>query len=186
MVSLSVAMAKVRYGSRVRSRWWLVTTVVVGLILVAAAGLAIWYVRGLHRPLVPMSIQSQLPFSPLVPTRGNGYQSSGFKYDATERIFSYKVTKGSYTVVVTEQTLPPQFTEVQGYQDQFLSGVVQQSSSVQTSNGTIYIGQTGKQSQPVGVLIGQSVLTFISPQGTNLSATQWRLLGEQLQIEKPN
>jgi hypothetical protein len=111
--------------------------------------------------------------------------ADNFKFDDTSQVLSYKAQKQNEEIVISEQTLPPQFTEVQGYQDQFLSTVIQQNSTVNTSNGVIYLGHTNKDTtKQIGVLIGQGLLVFMSPQGSNLTMQQWRQLGEQLQIEK--
>jgi hypothetical protein len=156
------------------------------VVLVGCGAAVALHLRQANKPLIPAAIQQQLPFSPLILAKGGDYDAANYKYDSDSQTLSYKAAKpGSTDVVITEQTLPPQFTEVQGYQDQFLSTVVKQTSTVNTSNGVIYLGHASKDSsQQIGVLIGQGLLVFMSPQGSNLTARQWRQLGEQLQIEK--
>jgi hypothetical protein len=157
-------------------------------VLIGGSAVAVLLrVKQNNQPLLPVSIQRQLPFSPLALSRAGDFRADTYKYDSATDILSFKVHGlGNQQVVIAEQTLPSQFTEISGYQDQFLQNVIQQTETVQTSNGTVYLGHPSKQpAQQVAVIIGRGLLVFMTPQGsTTLSVSEWRALAEQLDIQK--
>jgi hypothetical protein len=179
-------MARIRYDSRLKGNRWLWLEVAMALVLIVCAVLVGWNLKQSAEPVLPVEIQRQLSFSPLIPSKRGAYTTDSFKYDASKQILSYKLTDGQHTVVVTEQSQPVQFTEIAGYQEQFLTNVIQQSETIQTSNGTVYLGHPSKQpTQQVAVMLDRGLLVFMTPQNSNeLSSNEWRGLVEQLEIQK--
>jgi hypothetical protein len=157
-------------------------------VLIGGAAVAVLLrIHQINQPLLPASVQRQLSFSPLALSRTGDFRADTYKYDPTTDILSFKVYGyDNKQIVIAEQMLPSQFTEISGYQDQFLQNVIQQTETVQTSNGTVYLGHPSKQpAQQVAVIIGRGLLVFMTPQdSTTLSVGEWRALAEQLDIQK--
>lgn len=136
---------------------------------------------------IPAQIRSQLTFSPFVLPNNSGYVTTDYKFNAAEdkvHILSYLVTSKDVTVSVSEYTQPPEFTDIPEYKDRFLSNIAKQYDTVQTSNGAIYLGRQALQNnKQLGVMIERGLLVFMSPD-KDLDSTQWRSLGDQLEIQK--
>ncbi len=88
------------------------------------------------------------------------------------------------TVTVSEYSQPPEFTEIPEYKNRFLSNVINQYDTVQTSNGTIYLGRATKQDKKqLALMIERGLLVFMSPD-KDLANAQWRSIGDQFEIQK--
>lgn len=146
-----------------------------------------WYISRDISPL-PKSIRSRLTFSPFViPKSVKTITTTDYKFDTVEdkeRILSFKIHQNNNTVTVSEYTQPAEFSEIPEYKDRFLSNVIKQYATVQTSNGTIYLGRLSRQGdKQLAIMIEKGLLVFLSPDA-DLTEAQWRNLGDQLEVQK--
>lgn len=181
---------RIQAGKRTRRNTQKIVIGVVLAVVIAGGAGVVWLqtVRAKSATALPSAIATQLNFSPLVLSKAPNLRADSYKYDKTNGVLSYVVRDKTTNqhVTVTEQQQPAQFTEITGYQDQFLTNVIQQSETVQTSNGTVYLGHPSKQpNQQIAVIIDRGLLVFFTPQSSaQLDSNQWRTLVEQLQIQK--
>lgn len=165
-----------------------ITSWIVGsLALLAVLAGGYWYFTRHINPL-PQSIRAELTFSPLViPKSSNTFTTSNYKFDTVEnkeRILTYSIHFDNKTVIVSEYAQPSEFSEIPEYKDRFLSNVIKQYATVQTSNGTIYLGRLARQGdKQLAIMIEKGLLVFLSP-NEDIDQAQWRNLGEQLEVQK--
>jgi hypothetical protein len=146
-----------------------------------------WYITRDISPL-PAAIRSQLTFSPFViPKKAKAYPTTDYKFDVVENkehVLSYVIHTKDVAVTVSEYTQPSEFSEIPEYKDRFLSNVTKQYATVQTSNGTIYLGRLSRQNnKQLAIMIEKGLLVFMSPT-KDLDQAQWRNLGDQLEVQK--
>ena len=156
------------------------------LFLAILAG-AYWYISRDVSP-IPAPIRSQLTFSPfVVPKNSHSYATSDYTFNTVEnneRILSYIIQLNPGSVTVSEYVQPAAFSEIPEYKDRFLSNVIKQYATVQTSNGTIYLGRLSKQNdRQLAIMIEKGLLVFLSP-NKDLDEVQWRKIGDQLEVQK--
>jgi hypothetical protein len=171
------------------SRKRLTIYVSLALVVIALVGGAVGiysYINSRSSP-IPSSIQSQLTFSPFVMTdSAKGYSTSDYKLSNpvdTIHILSFKIhVKDGPTISLSEYPQPSEFTDIPEYQNSFLTNIAKQYDSVQTTNGTIFLGRLNqKENAQLGVMIERGLLVFLSPE-TDLSPQDWRKLGDQLSL----
>lgn len=155
-------------------------------IAVVTAGY-LYFVRDVNP--IPQSIRQQLNFSPLVIpiSAPKDISSREYKFSTMEdgtKVLTYIINLANDSITVTEYAQPPQFTEIADYKDRFLANVIEQYDSVQTSNGTIYLGRQSRQDKKqVGVMLERGLLVLMSPQD-DLTKDQWRVIGDNLNLQK--
>ena len=164
---------------------WLILVVV----LLIGTGLFTYSRLAVDTDPLPTNLRAKLPFSPFViPTDTKNYTTSNYQLlkpenNVQELEYQIHVPNGA-TVWLSEYTQPPQFTEINGYKDQFLTNVAQQYETVQTSNGTIYLGHLPRQNnKQIGIMLERGLIVFMNP-SKELSQSQWHSLGERLTIQK--
>ncbi len=158
------------------------TLVIWGVAILTVGLVGVW-IFWMSQPIVPNAIRKQLPFSPLVYT-GGGYQATGYKYAAGEKVLSYVLKTGNDTIVtMSEQSLPTQFIDIPEYKDRFLDNVTKRYATVQASDLTVYLTRPPKQQKQVGVIVDKGLLIFMTAE-RDLSEAQWRKLADALAIEK--
>lgn len=133
---------------------------------------------------IPKDIRSHLSFSPfIIPLNTKEYVSDSYKYSKAENnvdILSYVVRLSNAQITLSEYAQPSQFTDIPDYQNQFLTNVIQQYDTVQTSNGQIYLGRLTNKSQ-LGIMIEKGLIVFMTP-NHDLSTSTWHDIGENLVI----
>lgn len=137
---------------------------------------------------IPTQIRKQLTFSPFTLSGDTKtYSATDYKVASTdnkEQILSYTIKLISSTVSISEQSQPPQFVEIPGYKDSFLSNVAKQYTTVQSSNGVIYLGRLARQSnKQLGIMLEKGLLVFMIP-SKEMDTDHWRMLGDQFEIQK--
>ena len=101
-----------------------------------------------------------------------------------EPLLTFVVVTPNNEVTVSEYTQPVEFVEITEYKEQFLNNVVQQTSTVQTANGKIYVGKLSEQNNAqLGVMLDHGLIVFLKP-NTPLNEVEWRQLGEAFEIQK--
>jgi hypothetical protein len=172
-----------------RNRWPNIALLVCAIALAAVLGaLVFWLLTRGSNPL-PANVQSSLTFSPFVlPSNSPDYTVGDYKVSTAEnkvQILSYVVAAANGTkVTVSQYPQPPEFTEITEYKERFLTNVAKQYATVQTANGTIYLGRLTKQdNKQVGILLDSGLIVFMNP-SKELGQTEWRKLGDQLEIQK--
>jgi len=162
--------------------------IVLAAVLIAAGAAGFWYFTRPAASSVPEDVRSQLTFSPLVIADGTkDYTVSDYKFSIAEgkvQILSFLIHIGSGSVSVSEYVQPNEFTDIPEYKSKFLSNVINQYATVQSSNGTIYLGRAAKQNnKQLAIMIERGLLVFLSPE-KELSDAQWRQLGDHLELQK--
>ena len=156
----------------------------IALVILIGLGTAGWFVWYLRQPIIPISIHKQLSFSPLAYTGGSSYEAGSYKYDSKEKILSYIIKSDDGNIItVSEQSQPPQFTEIPEYKDKFLDNVMKRYDSVQSLNGVVYLTHPSKQKKQVAVIIDKGLIVFMSA-NKDLSETEWRKLADNMAIER--
>ena len=159
-----------------------------GLLICAALVGAYVYATRDTSP-IPPQLRAQLSFSPFViPTTTSSYTTSDYKFSTAEgrvQILSYIIhTKDTAAIAVSEYTQPQEFSEIPEYKDRFLTNVAKQDATVQTSNGTIYLGRMSAQgNKQLAVMLERGLIVFLSPD-RDLDQAAWRKLGDELSIQK--
>lgn len=172
-----------------KGRKWpkIVIWVLVVLALITSGAGSYWYMTRDNNS-IPSQIKRQLTFSPFVlPGDTKKYSVTDYKFSTAEnkvQILSYLIHLKDGTITVSEYPQPPEFTDIPEYKDRFLSNVINQYDTVQTANGTIYLGRAIKQNnEQLAIMIERGLLVFMKPD-KELDSTQWRNLGDQLEIQK--
>ena len=171
------------------------TTILIACIaLLLLGGILYRYIDGSGPSPLPDSVANSIPFSPLViPDADEDFQASNYKYalinEKEEEIplLSFTVTSSDNRTRInaTQQPQPVQYSEIPEYKNQFLSNVARQYATVQSSNGTIYLGRLSKQNdKQVGIMIERGLLVFFYPTTGDVDDVTWRKLGDALQIQK--
>lgn len=174
---------------RHKRRWPLaVRRGLIGLVI-GLAGLGTYLYATRDTNPIPTHLRPQLSFSPFVmPSSARSYTTDGYKFSTAEgkvQILSYIIhTKDAGSVAVSEYTQPQEFSEIPEYKDRFLTNVAKQDGTVQTSNGTIYLGRMSAQNnKQLAVMLERGLIVFMSPD-RDLDQADWRRLGDQLTIQK--
>lgn len=158
-------------------------------LLVIATGAYLNY-RHLEREAarIPVTVRQELTFSPLIVTLDNKeYKATDYKLSEVEsgiQLLSFVVHFDGKSVTVSEYAQPPQFVEIPEFKERFLNNVIQQHTTVQTANGTIYLGKQQKQEdRQLAILLERGLVVLFNPE-KELSEAEWRRLGEQFDIQK--
>lgn len=185
---LFISMSEKLFKGWNRSR---ITILLVGVtILIAGIASGYWYMTTRNINPIPQQIRSQLTFSPFVlPSNTNNYSATDYKFSTAEdkvQILSYLIHSKNSTISVSEYPQPLEFTEIPEYKDRFLTNIINQYATVTTANGVIYLGRAVKQNnKQLAIMIERGLLVFMSPD-KDLEQTEWRNLGDQLEIQKNN
>jgi hypothetical protein len=160
----------------------------IGVTVVAIGAIATFFILT-RPPKEPIPTwQSELNFSPfLISKNKGGYTESDHKVSTSEegeKILSYIVTTPQTKVTLSEYPQPPQFNDIPEYRDRFLNNIASQYKTVQSASGVIYLGKMVKQDgRQLGIMLERGLIVFMNPEH-ELSDTQWRQLGDLLEIRK--
>lgn len=162
------------------------TLSIIGVITVLTITIALLAMHNRANPL-PDTIKNSISFSPvLINQNDKAYITSDYATSRAEDgtlILSYTITLENQTTVALSQYVQPnEFTEITDYRERFLNNVIQQSETVQSAGGVIYLGQLAKQdNQQIGVMLEHGLIVFMRP-SEDLDAATWRRLGETLEV----
>lgn len=159
------------------------------LILVTGIIVTFLYITRDTSP-IPAQIKKQLTFSPFIlPNNVKNYTTTEYKFSTAEDkvpILSYVIKLKDNTITLSEYPQPPQFTDIPEFKDRFLTNVANQYDTVSSSSGTIYLGRAVKQkNKQLAVMIERGLLVLMMPE-KDMDSSQWRNLGDQLEIQKIN
>lgn len=161
---------------------------IIGVLVILTLTIAILAVNNQANPL-PEDIRTKLTFSPaLIDKTNKTYTTDNYATSRAEDgtlILSYTITlTDGATVTLSEYTQPNEFTEITDYRQQFLNNVIQQTETIQSANGVIYLGQLAKQdNQQIGVMLDNGLIVFMRP-SRDLGVNDWRQLAEALEVFK--
>lgn len=177
-------MLTIPHNIRTHAIWLLV------LVLVIVLGISGYLYASRDTNPIPADIQTQLTFSPFViPSDTKDYSTSSYTFTAAEDkvwVLSYIIGLSNNSVTVTQYTQPPEFTDIPEYKDRFLTNIAKQYDTVQTANGVIYLGKMTRQNdKQLGIMLEKGLLIFMSP-NSELDSSQWRNLGDRLEIQRNN
>jgi len=172
-----------------KKRIVLAVLIVLGIFFVVGATLIAVRIFTPNISPLPEAIQKQLSFSALVvPEDNEDLKTSDIRFESVEdgtRVLSYTITLQDRKVLVSQYPQPSQFNDVEGYRERFLDNVIQQTSSISTAGGTVFLGQMAKQeNKPMAVLLEKGLIVFMAPD-QSLSEDQWRMIGDELMLVKP-
>jgi len=158
-----------------------ITTIGIGIIFVV-----LWVFKDTNP--IPKDLRTNLSFSPLViPLDSIQINSRDYELSKAEdgaQILSYNLEVKNYEVIVSEYVQPPEFTDITGYRDRFLTNVIAQHATVQTANGTIYLGTLSQSNgEQIGVMIEKGLMVFMRP-SAELDEMTWRFIGDRFVIVK--
>lgn len=144
---------------------------IVALVVVIGFVLAI-----VLAPIMPPSIKKQLSFIVLYPS-GNGFtiDRSSWKYDSSLGLLTYIVTYSSNDtkITVSEQSSPPEFSEVPGTLDT-LTTKLNTYSDFDTLDGHVYLTHpTELKGNQSALMNTEGTLMFAKPD-KNLGDDDWR------------
>lgn len=168
----------------------LIPSLIIALLVVSAGLVASFLYISRDTNPIPETIRSKLTFSPFViPNDSTIYETTEYELGSTEtgaQLLSYVTTIEGVRVTISQYPQPPEFSDIPEYKDRFLSSVIRQYASIQTSNGTVYLGRQSLQNnKQVGVILERGLLVFVSPP-QDLSQDAWRKFGDELKIQKTN
>lgn len=159
---------------------------IIGIAVVSLIAITTYNLLKPDTNPLPKDIRSRLRFSPLIiPLDTQYYTSDSYTYSKAEDsvdILSYVVHFDNSQITISEYVQPSQFSDIPEYQSQFLTNVIKQYDTVQTSNGQIYLGRLTDKKQ-LGIMIEKGLVVFMTPSG-DLDTAIWRHFGEQLEIYK--
>jgi hypothetical protein len=161
-------------------------TIALLIIVTVAAANYMYLERQAAR--IPAPIRQDLTFSPLVVTLDNrDYKATSYKLSQVEggiQLLSFVVHFENKAVTVSEYAQPPEFVEITEYKERFLNNIIKQYATVQTANGTIYLGKQTKQgNKQLGIMLERGLVILFNP-GAELTQAEWRRFGEQFDIQK--
>lgn len=160
----------------------------IAFLIIAAVAVANYQYLERQAARIPAPIRQDLTFSPLVVTLDNrDYEATSYKLSEVEggvQLLSFVVHFENKTVTVSEYTQPPEFAEITEYRERFLNNIIKQYATVQTANGTIYLGKQTKQNdKQLGIMLERGLVVLFNPE-TELTQAEWRRLGDQFDIQK--
>ena len=159
-------------------RSWMIVTPVVLVVIAAAVILGI----KLSTPIVPGAIKKQVSIVILYPSSdGFKVEAGSWKYNSSLGLLSYLVSRGNTKLTISEQSSPPEFSEVPGTLDR-LTSHLNTYSDFDTIQGHAYL------THPIELKGGQSALMntkgtllFAKPNHA-LSDSEWRDFFNSLDI----
>lgn len=160
----------------------------VALLIITAVAVANYQYLERQAARIPATIRQDLAFSPFVVTLDNKkYEATDYKLAEVEegvQLFSFIVHFEGKSVTVSEYVQPPQFTEIPEFKQRFLDNAIRQYATVQTVNGTIYLGKQVKQDEKqLGIMFERGLIVMFNPE-KELTQAEWRRLGDQFDIQK--
>ncbi len=160
----------------------------VALLVIATVAVANYRYLERQAARIPTSIRQELTFSPFLVTLDNkDYTVTDYRLAEVEKgvqLLSFIVHFEGKSVTVSEYTQPPQFTEIPEFKQRFLDNAIQQYATVQTANGSIYLGRQVKQNnKQLGIMLERGLVVMFNPE-KELTQAQWRRLGDQFDIQK--
>jgi hypothetical protein len=168
------------------------TTVVLMAVALILLGAIVY--RTISSPAaspIPEEVSQKLTFSPMIiPSTNADFATSSYKIggeDADTKVFSYiiKPVSSNASITVSEYIQPTEYSEIPEYKTQFLSNIAKQYATVQTSNGTIYLGrQTKLDNKQLAIMLERGLLIFFSPTTGDVDEITWRKIGDALELEK--
>lgn len=171
--------------------WQKALIYILSIFIIVSGSIAAF--RFATRPTSPLpaSVESQLPFSPLVVSKDEKkFTTSDYSLDTGEdggKFLNYTIqSKDGYTIKVLQQEQPPAFIEIPEYKERVLTNKFKQYDTVQTSVGVVYLGRLAvpKDAQ-VGIVLEKGLLVFLTP-SKELDKVQWRTVVNELKLLETN
>lgn len=138
--------------------------------------------------LLPSDISRSISFSPLVVSPTNTVSATNYDLSQVEdgtTLLTYTITSGQATIEVSQYPEPSQFADIPDFRSKFLADVIQQTGSVSSASGTLYLGQMAKQkNKQLAVMLEKGLIVFLMPD-RSLDETQWRAIGDSLTVITP-
>ena len=175
--------------TRKKRQWQNISAFILVALLIIGVAAFINY-RHLERQAarIPAPISQGLTFSPFIITLDNkDFKATDYKLAEVEngvQLLSFIVRFEGKSVTVSEYVQPPQFTEIPEFKQRFLDNAIRQYATVQTVNGTLYLGKQVKQNdRQLGIMLERGLIVMFNPE-KELTQAEWRRLGDQFDIQK--
>lgn len=175
--------------TRKQKKWLRISvSISLGLALIGIAALLNYQYLERQAARIPASIRQDLVFSPFIITLDNDeYKATEYRLTEVEngvQLLSFFVQFEGKSVTVSEYIQPPEFTEIPEFRQRFLDNTIKQYATIQTSNGTIFLGKQVKQNdRQLGIMLERGLIVMFNPE-QELTQAEWRRLGEQFDIQK--
>ena len=171
----------------------IILTAIFGAIALVLLGALLY--RAFNGPgpsPIPESISERLSFSPFViPDDNEDFTTKSYKLGSENSdavpVLSYIITSadGKHSITASQYTQPAEYTDIPEYKSQFLSNIAKQYATVQSSNGTIYLGRQAKQdNKQLAIMLERGLLIFFAPTTGDVDDVTWRKLGDALELQK--
>lgn len=169
-----------------------ITILLSAIALILLGAILYRAVSGPEQSPIPESIRDELTFSPFViPEDNEDFTSRSFKLGSENSdavpVLSYIINTadGKHSITVSQYSQPAEYSDIPEYKTQFLSNIAKQYATVQSSNGTIYLGRQSKQdNKQLAVMVEKGLLLFFAPTTGDVDETTWRRLGDALELQK--
>lgn len=170
----------------VRFSWKSAFFIVLAILIAGIVGVSIWQLARPDSNPIPTDLRPQITFSPfIIPSSSEKLATRDYKLGTTDdmtQLLSFVIDAFGTTITVSEYPQPPQFAEVPDFKQKFLEN--KQDKTVSSANGTIYISALSKQdNKEVGLLLERGLIVFLAPE-RQLSDTEWRELGDRLELTR--
>lgn len=138
--------------------------------------------------ILPKPVRNEITFSPFVlaseSTRVSASNYALSKAEDGTQMLTYDIAYEGGEVTVSQYPQPSQFVEIPEYKDRFLTNVAKQYATVQTANGTIYLGRMEKQdNKQLAVMLERGLIVFMRPD-KELNDATWRAIGDAMEIQR--
>lgn len=189
MVGSRHSSMKMTGKARYRRRWPRIVGWILLVLLFITSVLGIYLFATRSTNPVPKHLRDDLTFSPLIiPSGSSRYTTTDYKFATAEdkvQILTYIIhTEEGVAISVSEYPQPNEFTEIPEYKDRFLTNVAKQYATVQTANGTVFLGRMPNQgNKQLAVLLERGLIVFMTPD-RDMEQSHWRELGDEFTLQK--
>lgn len=165
----------------------------LGVVVLLGAGALLYrQFTGPGPSPIPLAIENRLTFSPLIiPEDNEDFATKSYKLGSENSdavpVFSYIITTadGKHSITVSEYPQPAEYSDIPEYKNQFLSNIAKQYATVQSANGTVYLGRQSKQeNKQLAIMLERGLLLFFAPTTGDVDDATWRKLGDALELQK--
>ena len=157
---------------------WLPIGIIIVLISAGATAFALHSTKlRIEQNGIPADVRDETSFVIFAPN--SGVIENSAKYNTISDALSYRMST-SPEVTVSQQVVPTQFVDIDGYEEKFYSGL-NQYDTIQTNHGLAHLVRPSGETSDVAVFNQEGTLVFITAKAS-LSPERWRSLINTLEV----